>query len=106
MRKNAAFQRRNRRSNCCITVTPILFIMILFLIQKLVNSALDTPDTRVSGCTAAHLSHTHVIFQPPGVCPAMATCSAPDCRLPQMQCGCECLRCCNNSADGSEVSRC
>ena len=62
MRKNAAFQRRNRRSNCCITVTPILFIMILFLIQKLVNSALDTPDTRVSGCTAAHFSHTHVSF--------------------------------------------
>lgn len=48
MRKNAAFQRRNRKSNCCITVTPILFIMLLFVIQKLVNSAFNTPDTRVS----------------------------------------------------------
>lgn len=23
-RKNAAYQRRNRRSNCCLTVTPIM----------------------------------------------------------------------------------
>lgn len=48
LRKNAAFQRRNRRSNCCITVTPVLFIMLLFVIQKLVNSAFDTPETNVS----------------------------------------------------------
>ena len=104
MRKNAAFQRRNRRSNCCITVTPILFIMILFLIQKLVNSALDTPDTRVSGCRLDCATHRCVILLFDGAIGTPASCRASDCSLSRLQCGCECLRCCDNSADGSEVT--
>lgn len=49
LRKNCVFQLRNRRSNCCLTVTPVLFIMLLFIIQKIVNSAFNTVGTRC-GC--------------------------------------------------------
>lgn len=48
LRKNAVFQLRNRRSNCCLTVTPVLFIMLLFVIQKIANSAFDNESNRVN----------------------------------------------------------
>ena len=39
-RKNYATQKRNRKTNCCIVVSPILFLLILFLIQKAADSAI------------------------------------------------------------------
>ncbi|RMZ55176.1 hypothetical protein APUTEX25_005454, partial [Auxenochlorella protothecoides] len=47
--KNVAQQRRQRRSNALLIISPVLFFVILFVLETLINNALDTP-TYKCGC--------------------------------------------------------
>ncbi|KAK9805638.1 hypothetical protein WJX72_009637 [[Myrmecia] bisecta] len=49
LRKNVVYQKRKRRTNCCIVLAPIFFCLILLLLQIAVNSALNSADNRC-GC--------------------------------------------------------
>lgn len=48
LRKNAVYQLRNRKTNCCIVFTPVLFILLLFGIQQAVNFAFGGRDYEVN----------------------------------------------------------
>jgi ABC-type multidrug transport system ATPase subunit len=48
-RRNAALQKRSPCANLFIVLTPICLVILLFVLQKLIDSALDTPDTKC-GC--------------------------------------------------------
>jgi ABC-type multidrug transport system ATPase subunit len=49
LRKNLQQQRRAVCTNVFIVVTPIFFCILLFVLQKVINNALDKPDNRC-GC--------------------------------------------------------
>ncbi len=49
LRKNLQQQRRAVCTNVFIVVTPIFFCILLFILQKVINNALDKPDNRC-GC--------------------------------------------------------
>lgn len=48
-RRNAAQQRRSVYTNIFIVSTPIFFCLLLFILQQLINAAIDTPDSKC-GC--------------------------------------------------------
>eukprot|EP00899_Mesostigma_viride_P019984 jgi/Mesvir1/27988/Mv20187-RA.1 len=48
-RKNLTFQKRNWRTNCCIVATPLLLCILLVLMQKAIDNALDDPSNKC-GC--------------------------------------------------------
>lgn len=48
-RKNGIQQKRAWKSSCFLVATPIFFCVLLFVLQKVINSALDTPDNKC-GC--------------------------------------------------------
>ncbi len=48
---------QTRLSCLCNACSPILFIMLLYVIQKLVNSQLDTPDNNVRPPPAVYSDH-------------------------------------------------
>jgi hypothetical protein len=43
-KKNVVFQKRNYKSNCCLISAPILFCVLLFMIQTVVNRVLLNSD--------------------------------------------------------------
>ncbi|KAL4523256.1 hypothetical protein Ndes2437B_g00384 [Nannochloris sp. 'desiccata'] len=49
LRKNLQQQRRAVCTNVFIVITPVFFCILLFVLQKVINNALDTPDNRC-GC--------------------------------------------------------
>ena len=48
-RRNAAQQRRSVCTNIFIVLTPVCFCLLLYILQLLINAAIDTPDSRC-GC--------------------------------------------------------
>lgn len=48
-RKNGIQQKRAWKSSCFLVATPIFFCVLLFVLQKVINNALDTPDNKC-GC--------------------------------------------------------
>ncbi|KAK3121636.1 hypothetical protein QOZ80_8BG0657760 [Eleusine coracana subsp. coracana] len=49
LRKNLCFQRRNLKTNACITLFPLLLCVILVVLQGVLNRELDKPKYRC-GC--------------------------------------------------------
>ena len=45
--KNAAQQRRAWKTNLFIVVAPLIFCVLLLVLQKVMNNALDVPENRV-----------------------------------------------------------
>lgn len=48
-RRNAAQQRRSVCTNIFIVLTPVCFCLLLYILQLLINAAIDTPDSKC-GC--------------------------------------------------------
>jgi predicted permease len=46
-KKNATQQKRSLITNLFIVLTPIIFCVFLYVLQRLVNIALDSPENRV-----------------------------------------------------------
>lgn len=49
-RKNGMQQRRAWVQTLVIVALPIVFCILLFILQRLLNKALDTPENRVRAC--------------------------------------------------------
>eukprot|EP01025_Chloroclados_australasicus_P028913 TRINITY_DN286_c0_g1_i4.p1 TRINITY_DN286_c0_g1~~TRINITY_DN286_c0_g1_i4.p1 ORF type:complete len:1073 (-),score=121.43 TRINITY_DN286_c0_g1_i4:266-3484(-) len=48
-RKSVAYQRKNWGTNCCLLWSPIVFTIILYALQVVIDNSLDTPENRC-GC--------------------------------------------------------
>lgn len=46
-------QRRSWVQNVVVVLMPILFCILLWVLQRVVNNALDVVDNRVGGCVLA-----------------------------------------------------
>lgn len=63
MRKNLTFQKRNWGTNLCLILTPLVFSILLFVIQRVVDTAFDQDDFKC-GC----LCTRYCLEDNPGVC--------------------------------------
>ena len=49
MKKNLAYQRRNRSQNICLVISPVLLCSLLAVLQLVINNAFKTRDNNF-GC--------------------------------------------------------
>lgn len=63
LRKNLTYQKRNCGTNLCLILTPLVFSILLFVIQKVVDNAFDQEDFRC-GC----LCTKYCLDDNPNVC--------------------------------------